>query len=90
MSAFITGDQCKTETFESQSKDSFEGDIDGIVVGGVGLNMVDPDTLPGGGHGLVLEDKVNPSVESVKVALVSIPRSYQTYNIGMGGPRSFL
>ena len=55
------------------------------MVGGVGLNMVDLDTLPGGGHGLVLEDKVNPSVESVKVALVSKSCSYQTYNIGMGG-----
>ena len=85
MIAFITGEQYKTAIYESQSKDSFEGDIDGIVVGGVGLNMVDLDTLPGGGHGLVLEDKVNPSVESVKVALVSKSCSYQTYNIGMGG-----
>ena len=66
MIAFITGEQYKTAIYESQAKDSFEGDIDGIVVGGVGLNMVDLDTLPGGGHGLVLEDKVDPSVESVK------------------------
>ena len=68
MTAFITGEQYKTAIYESQSKDSFEGDIDGIVVGGVGLNMVDLDTLPGGGHGLVLEDIVNASVEPVRVA----------------------
>ena len=30
--------------YGSQSKDSFEGDIDSIVVGGVRLNMVDLDT----------------------------------------------
>ena len=66
MIAFITGEQYKTAIYESQSKDSFEGDIDSIVVRGVRLNMINLDTFPGGGHRLVLEDKVNPSVESVK------------------------
>ena len=52
----------------SQSKNSPECDIDSIVVGGVCLQMVDADTLPSGGHGLVLEDIVNASVEPVRVA----------------------
>ena len=44
MIAFITGEQYKTAMDESQSKDSFEGDIDSIVVRGFRLNMVDLDT----------------------------------------------
>ena len=34
--------------------------------------MVDLDTLPGGGYRLVLENKVNPSVESVKLDNVQL------------------
>ena len=40
--------------------------------------MVDLDTFPGGGYRLVLEDKVNPSVESVKVSLVSKFNSFKS------------
>ena len=50
--------------------------------------MVDLDTLPGGRYRLVLENKVNPSVESVKVALVSKSKSLGNQSIGMGGSRS--
>ena len=63
----------------SQSKDSPEDDTDSIVVGGFRLKMVDADTLPGGGHGLVLEDIVNASVEPVRVALVSKPQLSTLY-----------
>ena len=49
------------------------------MVGGVRLEMVDADTLPDGGHGLVLEDVVNPSVEPVRVALVSKPQLPSLY-----------
>ena len=49
------------------------------MVGGIRLEMVDADTLPDGRHGLVLEDVVNPSVEPVRVALVSKPQLSSLY-----------
>ena len=51
----------------SKSKDSAKGDIDSIMVGGVGLKMVDVDALPGCAHGLVLEHVIHPSVESIEI-----------------------
>ena len=51
----------------SKSADSAKGDIDGIMVGGIGLKMIDVDALPRCAHRLVLEHVIHPSVESIEI-----------------------
>ena len=51
----------------SKSADSAKGDIDGIMVRGVGLKMIDVDALPGCAHRLVLEHAIHARVESTEI-----------------------
>ena len=51
----------------SKSADSAKGDIDGIMVGGGSLKMIDVDALPCCAHRLVLEHVIHARVESIEI-----------------------
>ena len=51
----------------SKSADSAKGDIDGIMVRGISLKMIDVDALPRCAHWLVLEHVIHARVESTEI-----------------------